>query len=104
MADQDGGKIKLKAVAGAWGSRMEFLVMQGDAVGTNVTLEYKQPGFVVEPTFRLGNEEAQDLLNDLWNAGFRPNCGTGNAGQLQATEKHLDDMRKIAFSNLDIEE
>ncbi len=35
--------------------------------------------------------------------GIRPSSGEGNAGQLGATEKHLEDMRKIVFSRLGID-
>lgn len=36
-----------------------------------------------------------DNMDELWAAGLRPSDGTGNAGQLGATERHLADMRAI---------
>lgn len=48
--------------------------------------------------------EAQKLMDDLWDCGLRPSEGTGSAGALAATQKHLNDLRKIAFNKLGIKE
>lgn len=46
----------------------------------------------------LGTEDlAQQLMDDLWRCGLRPTEGKGSAGQLTATEYHLEDMRKLVF-------
>ena len=52
----------------------------------------------VDPTFLLTNDQAQTLMDDLWNCGIRPTEGTGSAGSLKATQDHLKDMRQIAFA------
>lgn len=39
-------------------------------------------------------------MDALWHCGLRPSEGTGSAGSLAATEKHLKDMRAIAFDLL----
>ena len=62
-----------------------------------------QPGSVVDPFIRLEIQTAQQLMDELWQCGLRPTEGTGSAGSLRATEKHLQDMRKIAFKKLGIE-
>jgi hypothetical protein len=49
----------------------------------------------VDPTVRLGQEGAQELMDELWRVGVRPSEGTGSAGSLAATERHLQDMRKL---------
>lgn len=54
----------------------------------------------VRPTFDLDKTSAQQLMDELWRCGLRPSEGTGSAGSLAATEKHLQDMRKIAFGLL----
>lgn len=51
---------------------------------------------VSEPLM-LKPEEAQYLMNALWDVGFRPSEGTGSAGAMAATQKHLEDMRKLVF-------
>jgi hypothetical protein len=54
-------------------------------------------GLEREPTFSLSPEEAQTLMDDLWQCGLRPTEGTGSAGSLKATERHLEDMRTLVF-------
>lgn len=56
-------------------------------------------GTVVEPTFRLESEQAQKVMDELWSCGFRPREGTGSAGSLAATERHLADMQKLVFKD-----
>lgn len=67
---------------------------------TNVatlTLNPIKEGDYSEPTMSLTPAEARDLMDALWGAGVRPSNGTGNVGQLGATEKHLEDMRRLVF-------
>ena len=64
--------------------------------------QYDQ-GSIAEPFAMIGIQEAQQLIDELWQCGLRPSEGTGSAGSLKATETHLDDMRKIVFKKLNIE-
>ncbi len=50
-----------------------------------------------EPVLRLEPDTAQLLIDELWRAGLRPTEGHGSAGQLGATERHLEDMRALVF-------
>lgn len=50
----------------------------------------------------ISKREAQILIDDLWNAGLRPTEGSGSAGSLAATQRHLEDMRTITFKKLNI--
>lgn len=50
-----------------------------------------------EPAIRLTTTSAQQLMDELWRCGLRPSEGTGSAGSLAATERHLKDMQTIAF-------
>lgn len=45
----------------------------------------------------LSQNSAQELMDELWHCGLRPSEGTGSAGQLSATQKHLEDMRTLVF-------
>lgn len=62
-----------------------------------LTFEAVEPGIYIDPTVRLMPEEAQKLIDSLWDAGLRPTQGAGSAGQLSATQFHLEDMRKLVF-------
>jgi hypothetical protein len=54
-------------------------------------------GTIGVPFMRLAQEEAQRLMDELWNCGVRPSEGAGSAGALAATERHLEDMRSLVF-------
>jgi hypothetical protein len=54
----------------------------------------------VDASLSISLEAAQTLMDDLWACGVRPTEGKGSAGALKATEKHLEDMRKITFGFL----
>lgn len=49
----------------------------------------------------MGPDSAQNLMDELWRIGFRPSEGSGSAGSLAATERHLKDMQRIAFRLLE---
>lgn len=56
--------------------------------------------YYVEPTFHLAWEQAQFLIDQLWDCGLRPTEGKGSAGALAATEAHLKDMQQISMQLL----
>ena len=95
-------KLKARAASGPWWHGIDILFRHGNAVGEPLTMKEGEPGEMVEPTVRLEREQAQVLMDDLWACGIRPTEGMGSAGSLRATEKHLKDMRTIAFSALKI--
>lgn len=49
-------------------------------------------------TMALSRDAAQRLMDELWHVGLRPSEGSGSAGSLAATERHLADMRAIVFT------
>lgn len=57
-------------------------------------------GVFADPMLKLEQEDAQLLMDELWQAGLRPSEGTGSAGSLAATERHLKDMQAIAMGLL----
>ncbi len=62
--------------------------------------ELKQEDCVLtpRPTFVLRPEEVQALMDSLWDCGLRPSEGSGSAGAMAATQKHLEDMRTLVFN------
>jgi len=65
--------------------------------GQPVEFKEQPSGTKFRPILSLGIHEAQKLMDELWTCGLRPSEGTGSAGSLAATEKHLNDMRSIAM-------
>ena len=53
-----------------------------------------------EPSLVFDKDNAQVLMDSLWHCGLRPTEGAGSAGAMDATRRHLDDMRKITFDLL----
>jgi len=64
-----------------------------------VALDHKSG--TVEPFLRLEISEAQELMDSLWTAGLRPTEARGSAGAMDATQKHLADLQRVAFTLLD---
>ena len=81
----------------------QVTVGYGDAVAEPLTLQRAEPNMCVQPFSQIGMQSAQKLMDELWQCGLRPSEGTGSAGSLAATQRHLEDMRKIAFGKLGID-
>lgn len=54
-------------------------------------------GTAYPPALRLSAEDAQRFIDELWHAGLRPTEGSGSAGALAATQRHLEDFRHLVF-------
>lgn len=59
-----------------------------------------EEGELIQPAAILSLSEAQRLMDELWNCGIRPAEGAGSAGQMAATERHLQDLQRVAFGAL----
>jgi hypothetical protein len=75
-------------------------VGQGCLTAAQVSMVAIALGERAEPMMRLGIEQAQQLMDELWQCGLRPTEGSGSAGSLAATERHLKDMQAIAMGLL----
>lgn len=78
---------------------------------TSVLFEAELSEGVIQPMLRLELEEAQELLQSLWDCGLRPRVDPMpkvdmsaslenelKARHAAALERHLEDMRKLVFS------
>jgi hypothetical protein len=98
---------RLYAMLAPWSGSIEFLLTEKmsdgkRAIATNIEMTAQEnDGQIIEPSFRMSHENAQALMDELWNCGLRPSEGTGSAGALAATQKHLDDMRRLVFERSD---
>lgn len=81
---------------------IDICIFDGDSVATSVTTEPYKPGEVLKPLLSIDGRQAQVLMDDLWACGLRPTEGSGSAGSLAATERHLADMRKIVEKKLGV--
>ena len=73
------------------------------ACATSITFAPLAEGEMAPPAaLRLRDREAQMLIDALWDAGLRPSEGSGSAGAMLATQKHLADMRKLVAKHLDV--
>jgi hypothetical protein len=95
--------FEIRAMQAPWRRGIEFMATDDNLIGRKI--EFDLPvnnGISIEPTFSLSMQQAQTLMDDLWNCGLRPTEGTGSAGALKAVERHLDDMRKIVSKKLEV--
>ena len=97
-------KTEIRCQREPWGDGIEIALLEqradGMAMAQQIELRRLNEGDHIEPMLRLRNQEAQMLIDELWRCGLRPSEGTGSAGSLAATEKHLADMQKIALGLL----
>lgn len=59
----------------------------------DVTIRNIKPGTVMVPAFTLPREQAQRLMDDMYDAGLRP-THADSPGELSATKAHLADARQ----------
>ena len=97
--------LQILAQRANFGMDVEFLIHTEKSHATNLVMETdpSKCGYVPSPTFRLKPPQVQLLMDQLWTAGFRPSEGTGSAGALAATQKHLSDVRKIVAAKLKVD-
>lgn len=66
------------------------------AVAISVHMTTLEEGEFAPAFMTLPEDAMQQIMNQMWNAGFRPSV-EGSEGELTATKKHLEDMRTIVF-------
>jgi len=99
-------KTQIRAEMPVWEDRINLYVRVtgqdgSHSFGRPLTLEVIPEGSAVwEPTMRIDKSDAQQFMDELWRIGLRPSEGSGSAGSLAATERHLADMKVIAMGAL----
>jgi hypothetical protein len=81
---------------------IDLHLLHGDDIATDVIFVRRNPSAIAKPLISLDMTEAQRLMDVLWDCGLRPTEGSGSAGSLAATERHLADMRTLAFHSLKV--
>jgi hypothetical protein len=97
--------VKIYANRRRFSQFVELLVFRTLSDGRRQSLDVVRwtdvgEGDLATPTCGLDESDAQALIDELWACGLRPTEGTGSAGSLAATERHLKDMRDIAMGAL----
>lgn len=99
-------ETRIQAERVGFGRSIEIRMLRehGSASRAATHVEFKDVGNdeLVSPFLVLRTHEAQMLMDELWHCGLRPSEGAGSAGSLAATERHLNDMRKLAFHALKV--
>lgn len=87
-----------------WGDTfgLRMGIVRGDKIAVAQQVQFKQlteEEAVIEGAHAmvLNRDDLQNLMDELWTVGIRPTEGTGSAGSLAATERHLADMRALVF-------
>lgn len=94
-------KLEIRAQRSPWHARVELLIIRGGTeLAEPIVFKEQNESLVPEPTVRISHEQAQTLMDDLWECGLRPTEGKGSAGSLAATERHLKDMQGIVRGSL----
>lgn len=103
-------RLKIRAQSAPWQNAIILYLERGEReryakrqVVSSMTFEELDDGAVFHDAaiVAISNDDAQALMDDLWHGGLRPTEGSGSAGSLRATEKHLKDMREINTKLLD---
>ena len=74
----------------------------GEAVAQRITFAEQPEGKVLEPCIKLPFEAAQQLIDDLWNAGFRPANAKATDETTAAQRSHIEDLRSVTTRLLDV--
>lgn len=89
--------LEVRAHSAPWWDGINFLIRDKGTATGEITMVKRDPCVAVEPSFRMSAQQAQVLMDDLWACGLRPTEGKGSAGALAATQRHLEDMRRLVF-------
>lgn len=93
--------IEIRAHMQPWFDGIELFIRKDkQAMAAPLTFKDHEPGMVSDPALRISGDEGQQLMDELWRCGLRPSEGSGSAGSLAATERHLEDMRALVAQKI----
>lgn len=96
----------VRAKAAPWLNSIEIAAFgklsNGDTKAAVVQWQTISEAAELPTLLALSISQAQVLMDDLWNAGIRPTEGAGTAGAMRAAERHIEDLRTIAFRLLEV--
>ncbi len=97
-------KVHIKNVTGT--ILYDVLIYRSTPTGSTILLthlgdevELPKYGAYAEPTFRISDYMLPMLMEAMIEKGVKPPDKAFNEGKLEATERHLDDMRTLVFKD-----
>lgn len=69
---------------------------------TSVAMSGVEEGSVINPFIIMTKQSAQSLMDELWNCGVRPTTESVGTGEILAVKYHLEDMRDIVKSLMEL--
>lgn len=105
MRHEDGVPLKFLVGAPDFESgdyRMGLMQTIGDSkyIAQPIIMQrYDRYAYTGQAMLQLSKQELQQLFNRLYEIGFRPQDGSGNAGHIESIKYHLEDMRKLVFKS-----
>lgn len=100
-------KIEIRAQHNFYADCTEIYIVENRDgkrfIATNVEFAELKEGEQHNPTLVVHSIASQRLANDLWSAGCRPEQSKQSQGAMEAKSAHLEDMRALAFSKLNVE-
>lgn len=92
-----------------WGNRVSFAIFERKNdrlyVADPIVVRERDANEIIQPCFSIDSMDEpslRGLMDELWSCGIRPTDYTSN-DKASAMSRHLEDMRAITFSRLQIE-
>ena len=74
---------------------IRFVIGNEECYLKNIELEKREPGtYPVADAFVMGIQQAELLMNDLWDCGIRPHTGEGGAAHVDAMKDHIASLKE----------
>jgi hypothetical protein len=66
-------------------------------IATVIEVQDVPDGTYTQPTLSLRPNVVQNLMDELWRAGVRPQDGAGSLAHVEAMKEHIADLRRLLF-------
>lgn len=86
-----------------WDIGVDIFIFNRDKILSQFQFEEFPTMTIPRPNFFMNKENTQRLMDQLWNMGFRPSGIKNRDIAMNAMDKHIEDLRRIAFKLLKIE-
>jgi hypothetical protein len=87
-----------------WANGVDIFIFNKDRILSEVKFEdFPTMTMMPRSNFFMNKENTQKLMDQLWNAGYRPSGIKNKDIAMGAMDKHIEDLRRIAFKLLKIE-